>query len=200
MKRPFSWCCSFLMMVVIGFPQANYAQVSDNERTEALKNRVLDQLFPVASGSLPGPYYARLILRFSSPDTELVLVIYAGWKSELVGYTLDGLPDQTLSQYIREQRRTHPQIQEEEIARSIRVKTTRSFVDSQKVKQAVEELRRIRVSPFLETRIAVDEYSDYDYWFESGGESVHYRVHGIFQQTPADDLVHWMIGFRDSIK
>jgi len=52
--RLLSLLCSFVVIVAAGFPQANCTQVSDGDRTEAIKSRVLDQLFPTDIASLAG--------------------------------------------------------------------------------------------------------------------------------------------------
>jgi hypothetical protein len=198
MNRPLSLCCLALLVVAAGSFQAGCAQASDYGKADAIRNRVSDLLFPTSVASKP--YNARFVLRFPDPDSELVLIIYPGKQSELVTYKVEGLRDQTLFQYIWDALRTNPQIRDEEIASNIRVTSKRSVVEFQKLERAVDELKNIKISPFFETRIAVDEYSDYDYWFDSGGESVHYRVHRLFQHTAQDDLVHWMTRFRETFK
>jgi hypothetical protein len=48
-------------------------------------------------------------------------------------------------------------------------------------------------------RIAVDEYSEYEFWYTGGQESVHYKLVGPFKDDPQDKLVQWMIRFRTSV-
>ncbi len=194
-KRILVLVCLSVLTSGISHTQATNQPFDDN-RVEAVRSRLLDRLFQTNIASLKGPH-SRLVLRFSKPDTECVLLIYASWKSELVVYTLKGLGSKSLAEYISDMLRANPQVQDDAIADSIGVTTKRSFLDSQKVRQSIEELKKITLSPFLEQRIAVDEYSDYDLWFESAGnESVHYKLHGPSESTPADRLVRWMCRFR----
>jgi hypothetical protein len=51
----------------------------------------------------------------------------------------------------------------------------------------------------LADRIALDEYSTYEFWYSDGQESVHYRLAGPFNGDPQDKLVRWMIKFRASV-
>jgi hypothetical protein len=63
----------------------------------------------------------------------------------------------------------------------------------------LKELNAIRISPKLASRVAVDEYSEYEFWYDGGQESVHYRLVGPFKGTSQDRLVEWMIRFRSSV-
>ncbi len=47
-----------------------------------------------------------------------------------------------------------------------------------------KDLKAIRISPILKTRIAVDEYSEYEYWYDDGQESVHYTITGPSKDAP----------------
>jgi hypothetical protein len=85
---------------------------------------------------------------------------------------------------------------DEEIAAKVRVQTTRAPVEYKAVEPALNDLKSIKISPFFQTRISVDEYSEYDYWFDSGQESVHYRICANATGDPQDQLAHWMARFR----
>jgi hypothetical protein len=159
-----------------------------------IKARVLDLLFPSSTESKP--YYVRLVLRFGDSDTQLAVVVYPGAECELVRYTLADMDGGRLSQLISKMVAQNPNVQAEEIAASVKVKTTRSPIEYKAVERALNDLKAIRISPFLSTRIAVDEYSQYDYWFNSGQESVHYTITGPFSGAPQDQLVQWMFKFR----
>ena len=199
MKRLLICGCLFLAILVVGL-RVCAAQVSEYDRARLIRDHLLDQL-PIDIASLKGPHFARVVLKFYNPDAEMVLVIYAGWKCELVSYTLTGEGGQPLSKYIAEMVRTHPQLRDDEIERTVHVATRRSFVDSQRVKQDFQDLQTINISPFFQTVVAVDEYSDYEYRFEpSSGESVRYRLHAVPRQGETGELIRWMTKFREDFK
>jgi hypothetical protein len=197
-KQPFQMRALSLAILAVNLSHLSYAQVSDYDRAQAVRTRVLDQL-PTDVASLKGSYFSKLMLRFTKPDSQLVLVIYSGWKSELVSYTFPDLGGKTLSEYVWDMVRSHPQMRDEEIAAGAKVMTKRAFVDSRKVERTIAELQKIKISPFPGPVVPLDEYSTYEYRWESPeGESVHYRAYGVFNQRPTDKLVHWMIRFRNS--
>jgi hypothetical protein len=51
----------------------------------------------------------------------------------------------------------------------------------------------------MASRVAVDEYSEYEFWYDTEEESVHYKLTGPFKGDPQDKLVQWMIRFRASV-
>jgi hypothetical protein len=141
------------------------------------------------------------VLRFSDPESQLVLIVYASWKSELVSYTLEGPNGKPYSQYIADRLRAQPQLSDEELTAAVHVSTSRSFPEPSKIEDAIEGLRGIKLSPFLEMTVPVDEFSNYEYWLDSGEDSVHYKLHGPVQRTSSTgQLVRWMIDFRKNLR
>jgi hypothetical protein len=157
---------------------------------------VLNLLFPLNVESKP--YYVKFILRFHDTDTQLVLIVYPGRTSELVSFSLDNMKGSDLFKLISEMLVKNPGVKDEEIAAKVKVHTTRTAVDYKAVEPALNDLKSIRISPFFQTRVFVDEYSEYDYWFDSGQESVHYKICSIDSAAadPQDQLAHWMTRFR----
>jgi hypothetical protein len=172
---------------------AAIAQTGDRNPVD-IKARVLDLLFPLDVTSKP--YFLKLVLRFGDSGTQLAVVIYPGGESELVRYELADMNSNDLSLLVSKMVAQNPNVQDREIAAKVKVKMTRSPVDHKALSRALEDLKTLRMSPFLKTRIAVDEYSQYDYWFDSGQESVHYTITGPFKGDPQDRLVQWMIKFK----
>jgi hypothetical protein len=164
------------------------------------KARVLDLLFPL--DVTPAPYSQKLVLRFSDSDTQVVVVTYPvypvnpGGTSQIIRYSLEGISDDELSQLISKMVAEKPDVTDREIAAKVKVNVTRSAVDGKTLDRALKSLKAIRISPILATRVAVDEYSEYEYWWDDWQESVHYTMTGPFKGDPQDRLVQWMIGFR----
>lgn len=167
------------------------------------KARVLDILFPLDVE--PKASLEMMILRFGDSDTQLVVVVYPDkdkyWirRYDVISYTLRGMKEGQLSEMISKMGAENPSITAEEIAAKIKVDVARSPIDSDLLKRAFDELKGVRISPLLGNRVAVDEYSEYQYWYSGGQESVHYTITGPFKGDPQDKLVQWMIKFRANL-
>lgn len=159
-----------------------------------VKGHVLDQLFPLDVTSKP--YHVKLVLRFGDSDTQLIVLDYPGGESELVKQTLKSVSGEGLSQLISKLIAANPNLEDREIAAKIKVTTTRQPIEYKALSHALDELKAIRISPFLRTRVVCDEVSNYDFWFDTGEESVHYALYGPFRGDPQDLIVQWMIKFR----
>lgn len=164
------------------------------------KDRVLDVLFPWDVE--PKVYFEKMVLRFGDSDTQLVVLVYPDkekyWirRYEVISYTLAGMKQGQLSEMISRMAAENPNVRAEEIAAKIKVEVSRLPIEHEALKRAFDELEKVRISPLLGSRVAVDEYSDYEYWYDGGQESVHYKITGPFKGDPQDELVQWMIRFR----
>jgi hypothetical protein len=159
-----------------------------------MKARVLDILFPLEV--TPIPYFTKMVLRFGDSDTQLVAVIYPGAKCELLQYSLSGPQNASLSQVIAKMVAENPNVKGEDISNKFKVDVKRSVIDYAALEGELEKLRTIRISPRLATRASLDNAYDYEYWFDTWQESVHYNIRGPFNRTNQDELVKWMVGFR----
>ncbi len=158
------------------------------------KARVLDLVFPL--DVTPKPYFRKLVLRYGDTDTQLVVVTYPGGRSELISYTLAGMQSRDLSHLISEMVANSPDIKDREIVAKVKLSTTRARIDSDALNPILDELKAVHISPILADREALDEYSEYDFWYDSWRDSVHYSLTGPFNRVPQDQLVQWMIKFR----
>jgi hypothetical protein len=188
--RAFSLC--ILLALTAG------ADTRDRKPVDVTAN-VIKLLFPFDVASRP--FYVRLALRFGDSNTQLVALIYPGGECELIHYRLTNIDGtevngDELLRLVSAMVSQNPRVRELEIATKFRVEINRSNVEYKNLDRALTNLKAIKVSPFLGTRIAVDEYSQYDFWFDSGQESVHYTITGPFKDAPQDQLVQWMIKFR----
>jgi hypothetical protein len=169
------------------------SQTRDRTPSEVY-SAALNLLFPLNVESKP--YYVKLILRFSDTNSQLALIVYPGGASELVSFSLDNMTGSDVFNLVSEMLAKNPSVKDEEIAAKVRVHTIRSSLDYKVVEPALNDLKAIRISPFFQTRVFADEYLEYDYWFDSGQESVHYKICGISTGAPQDELAHWMTRFR----
>lgn len=164
------------------------------DRCLDVKARILDLLFP--KDVSPTPYFEKFILRFGDSDTQLVVVVYPGEKTELIRCSLPGMSGGGLSRLISKMVAENPDVKDQEIAAHVKVNVDRSSINYEALKRSLCDLHAIRISPMLTERVACDEYSEYEYWHDTWQESVHYMVTGPFKGAPQDQLVQWMVRFR----
>jgi hypothetical protein len=190
-----------MLLFFIFFPVPVIAQPGDRHLN--MEARVLDILFPL--DDVPKPYFLKMILRFSDSDMQLVIVVYADkekyWvrRCEITRYTVAGMGKGQLSQFVSHMVAQNPNVTDQEIASKLKAEVTRSSVAPQALNRALEELKTVRISPALADRTAVDAFSEYEYWYDNWQECVHYTVTGPFKEDPQDQLVRWMIRFKDNL-
>lgn len=186
--------CAFLCC----FLCAATASAQPGDRHLDMKARVLGILFPLDVKS--APYFSKMILRFGDSDTQLVVVIYPGGKSELIRYSLAGVSSGKLSQLISKMVAENPDMTDWEIAARLKVDVSRSPIEPEALEHALDELKAIRISPILESRVAVDAYSEYEFWYDTWQESVRYAITGPGGDAAQVKLVQWMVKFRASAR
>jgi len=168
-----------------------------------MKDRVLDLLF--RSDAVSAPFFSKMTLRYGDSDSQLVVLTYPvypvhpGGQAELVSYTIDGMGSDNLSQFISKMAAQNPNVTDQEIAAKLKVDVKRSPIRYEALSRFLDDLKAIRISPVLASRVAVDEYSEYEFWYNGGQESVYYKVVGPFKDDPQDKLVQWMIRFRTGV-
>lgn len=176
-----------------------------------MKDRVLDLLFPLDTGD--NTFLTKMTLRFGDSDTQLVVSTYLvypvhpGGPAELFSYSIEGMGNENLSQFISKMVAQNPKVTDREIAAMLKVKVSRSPIGDKELDHFLNELKAIRISPILASRIFCDAASEYEFWYDGGGqETVHYTVFGPskgvvgpWKGIPQDKLVQWMIRFRASV-
>jgi hypothetical protein len=168
-----------------------------------MKDRVLDLLF--RSDAVSAPFFSKMTLRYGDSDSQLVVVTYPvypvhpGGQAEIISYTITGMGSDNLAQFISRMAAQNPNVTDQEIAAKLKVEVKRSPISYEALKRFLDELEAVRISPMSVGRIAVDEYSEYEFWYTGGQESVHYKLVGPFKDDPQDKLVQWMIRFRTSV-
>jgi len=188
---------SILMYVSMALP-VGHAQPGD--RALDPKARILDVLFPVEVPQKP--YFFKIVLRFDDADTQVMAVVYPDkqkyWirrcevttmflgdnvKRELTE-SLSKLPSEASDDAVRA------------IAPGLKVEVSRIVIAPEALDKQLSELKSIRISPLLASRISVDNFSEYEFWYDSWQESVHYAITGSPGKAPQDELVRWMLRFK----
>jgi hypothetical protein len=168
-----------------------------------MKARVLDVVFPLDVA--PKPYLLKMILRFGDSDTQLVAVEYQDkdkyWirRCEITSYSLADIGKGQLSDLISKMVAESPNVQAQEIASKLRTNVSHSFVAPEALNHALDELKAVMISPILADRVAVDQYSEYEYWYDNWQESVHYTITSPLGNAPQDKLGQWMLRFRANL-
>jgi hypothetical protein len=168
-----------------------------------MKDRVFDLLF--RSDLVSSPFLSKMTFRYGDDDSQLVVITYPihpahpRGQAELISYTITGLGGDNLSQFISKMAVQNPRVTDQEIAAKLKAVVKRSPLTYEALRRFLDELKGIRISPVLASRVAADDYSEYEFCYSNGQESVHYRVMGPFKGDPQDKLVQWMIRFRTGV-
>lgn len=177
------------------------AQLEDDHMN--MKDRVLDILFQ--SDPPPSPFLTKMTLRFADTDSQFVVFTYPvypahpGGRAEIIRYSIAGIGNGKLSEFIATTVSQEPKVTAREIANRLKVNVTRIPVNFDALENSMKDLGAVRISPVLKTRVAVDDYSKYDFWCDTGEEFVHYSMVGPFKDAAQDQLVQWMIRFRANL-
>lgn len=159
--------------------------------------RLLDRLLPLESE--PAPFFLRMAMRFSDSASQLVIVVRPGGASELLEYTVEGMGDNQLLSFIARQVAENPAISDQDIAAKLHVTVRRSAVDYGAISPWLKKLQSVRTSPALTHRVGTDAVSQYEFWYDTWQEAVHYSLIGPFNGGTQDSLTKWMIDFRAHI-
>lgn len=173
------------------------ANAQPGDRHLDMKAQVLELAFPLNISAKP--FLSKIVLRFGDSDTQITVVIYPGGKSELIRYSLAGMTSGELSQLISKMVVENPDVKAQEIAAKLKVDVSRTVLEQGALDRALDELKAIQISPVLASRVAVDEFSEYEFWYDTWQESVHYIVTSPFQGSAQDRLGKWMVEFRANL-
>lgn len=173
---------------------------SAGEGAWAVKERVLDALFSAEASN--APYFTKLTLRYGDTDTQLTVLTYPAYprrsagQAEVIKYTIEGVEPGRLLQLVEKEMARQRDVTAHAVAAKLKVHVSRFPLDEQALEVPMKELSAIRLSPMLQTSVAVDDYSRYQLWFDTGQECVHYELTAPFNTRSQDQLVQWMISFR----
>jgi hypothetical protein len=185
-----------LLMALTGIAQSG-------DRVLNPKARILDVLFPVEVPQRP--YFLKLILRFVSADTQVVVVVYPDkekyWirRCEVTTYTLNDNAQKQLSEILS---KSSPKTSNDAVramAARLKLEANHFEIAPELLDDSLKELGSIRISPALAGRVSVDDYSEYELWYDNWQESVHYSIVGSPGEAPQDELVRWMVSFKTNL-
>lgn len=185
----------FAALLLIAVAASGTAAAQPGNRPFDMKAQVLDALFPrdVDANS----YFIKLGMRFGDSCTQVTVVVYPLRKAEMARTRLAGVACDDLAQFIEKEVANNPAVRAQELASRLKVDVTRTPVDyDTTLAPGLNQLKAIRISPVLASRISVDDYSEYEFWYDAWQESVHYTLVTPFENEPQDELGRWMMRFR----
>ena len=165
----------------------------DQVSSDGLRRQVLDAAF--STGVKPASYFSIMTLRFDS-STQFTLTVYPGSKAEILRRRIVGMDAAGIRKVIANAAAKTPEASPSNIASRFKIDVTRAAVDYRSVLPLLKELETIRISPLIGSRVSVDEFSEYEFWYDTGQEAVHYSITGPFDSALHDSLSKWMIKFR----
>ena len=115
-------------------------------------------------------------------------------KSQVVGGADGGV-----SSFIALQLSENAKATVEEMASKLQVFVARKEIEYSELDGAMKSLKKLRVSPALQTRVGVDNIPKYEFWYDTWQESVHYSLIGPPGKADQDSLSRWMTGFQEHL-
>lgn len=176
------------------------ANAHPGDRALNPKARVLDVLFPVEVPQRP--YFFKVVLRFDDSDTQAVFVVYPDkekyWirRCEVTTYSLDEEVQRELSASLSKLTPEASDTAVRAVASELKVEMNRVTIAPEALDKPLSELKSIRIPPVLSAHVSVDQFSEYEFWYDSWQESVHYSIVGTPGKAPQDELVRWMVKFK----
>ena len=183
------------VLLLAGFCGSVTAAQPGNRRLDT-KAVVLDQLFPLDVA--PEPYHLKLILRFSESDSQITVVVYPGGKSEVIVRSLANMKQGELARRIQDLAAANSAVSPSELAATLSVDSQRSLLDGTLLNRSLKRLEAIRISPALPTVSCMDACSQYEFWYDTWQDTVHYALTSP-EKGPRHELVQWMIKFKDTL-
>ena len=167
------------------------------------REQVADLVFPSLSIEYGGtPYDARVILRFSNPDSEIVVLQGSNLSSNVRIFTLaDG---ESIELVMGRVLLRNPQAAPQEIAAEAHVRESDVTIPAATVDTWLNDLKTKTGPLKLEPWIHLHGFPEYDLWLDSNGDSIHYHFFFVQNQTPGsqpvfEPVARWMINLRSEI-
>ena len=172
---------------------SSVADAQPGRRRFDMRGQVFDLMFPIQVEGQP--YFSKMILRFSDTRSQLMVLVYPGRKAEIIRHRIAGTSDKEFDAILLNAFRDKT-ITAQDIVGKLRVESSRVAIDYDlTLSPSLEELKSMRISPLLSSRAALDSFEQFEFWYDTWEESVHYSVVGPFND-PHDELAKWMMKFR----
>jgi hypothetical protein len=170
------------------------------------RQEVADRIFPslsVIPVALGGERYeTRIILRFTDPDSEIVIKTHAKGRKTVDLYSL--APGLSIEGETGRVQRQNPNATAQQVAVTIHVRKTSLAVSSNQVDRWLQALGSLSPPLTLELWVKFDSLSRFDFWADSNGDFVHYSMSNYAaggrtattHENPLTPLARWMLQVR----
>jgi hypothetical protein len=162
---------------------------------------VADKIFPRLAVTSEGPSsLSHVILRFSDPDSEIVITTLQDGSRIVESYVLD--PGTTIGSTISQVLQRNPQASLDQLASAVRVHKTTISVPQRHVERWLQQMNGILPAKIPTAQIHLDEVPQFDLWMDANGDFIHYRFFEVPEQ-PHDDLfaplARWMVKLNSEV-
>jgi hypothetical protein len=173
------------------------------DRAFYTREEIADLIFPSLAIEHGGtPYDTRVILRFSNPDSEIVVLKGSNLPGNVKVYKLsDGASIKSIMGNVLLR---NPQATPEDIALSAKVEESDLSVPVGVVARWLKTLKTKCTAPVVEPWIQEGRVPEYDFWIDSNGDSIHYHFFFVANQVPSsqaafEPVAQWMVKIRSEI-
>jgi hypothetical protein len=186
---------TFAVLLVVIFFVSDHTQSPPKVRIYA--EDVENLIYPPLKVDLNSLYVERLMLRFTEPWTQIVIVSRIDGV-DLRQYTVDSKPG--VDELFQRANNGDTSITAEQIASQIHVSERHIPVSRQQVGTWFKELKTMKFSPILDDAICLHGCPYFELWFDSRQDSVHYSMAYApsipSQKTTQALLAEWMLKVR----
>lgn len=162
---------------------------------------VADKIFPRLAVTSEGPSsLSHVILRFSDPDSEIVITTLLDGRRTVESYVLD--PGMTIEGSISQMLQRNPQASLDQLASAVRVHKTTISVPQRHVERWLQQMNGVLPAKIPSPQINLDGPPQFDLWMDANGDFIHYRFFEVPEQ-PHDDLfaplARWMVKLNSEV-
>lgn len=167
------------------------------------REQVADLVFPSLAIEYGGASYdTRVILRFSNPDSEIVILKGSNARRNVRVFTLsDG---DSIEHVMGTVLLRNPHATPQDIALEAKVHESDLTIPTTTVDSWLSNLKTESGSLKLEPWIHLHGVPEYDFWIDSNGDSIHYHFFFVPNQNPQSQpafeaVGQWMLNLRSEI-
>jgi hypothetical protein len=175
-------------------------QTSDRPRVRISFDEVSELVFPPMKVDLNDLYVERLMLRFSEPWMQIVIIVRTDGV-EVRRYTVDSKPG--VDELFRRANQGDTSITAKQIANKIHVAEKRITVSREQVHLWLDEMKTMRFSPKLEDIVCLDGCLQFDLSFDTRQDLVRYSVLYAPVNPPlhsvSEEIAQWMLKVRSEV-
>ncbi len=188
-----------LLLTVTTFTGQGFA--SDSPKPRLFTDDILDLVLPPMKITVDNLYVERLMLRFSQPMMEIIVVVKSGGAIEATCYRVESFA--AAADLIKKANSGDGTITATQIAKTIHINQKNLKVTREQLRRWFDELRSMHLSPLLQDTVCLDSCPKFDFWYDTRQDSVRYSVYYAAVSPPIHSqqemIAEWMLRVRDEI-